>query len=565
MPRTTAGRFSISAMPGRPGKRGIVMTTVFERFSTAIAVRLVTTVAMICLGGCGGGGTNPPDLSLAADEVRTAQGVYKGSIEGNLRVFRGLRFAAPPVGSLRFGAPAPPVSFAGTTDATVFKANCFQPAAGGSAGEEDCLFLNIWSHDDNTVRPVLVFLHGGGSNNIGGNLATSDGAALAENGDIIVATMNRRLNIFGALALDELIQESPRNTAGNYAVQDVQAAMRWLRDNLDQFNGDPNRIMLIGESAGGALLCYVLSSPETAGLISAAIIQSGGCGAPKRLNDSIPIVTPFDNALNLNRPVLAAAGCDIAADPLQCLRNLPAADVLAAAQLVDLADGVGGTFGMIVDGIVVASDPHTSLINETAGPIPVIIGSNDNEGGAGFSGPPLVDDAEYRTRLSNIFGAPRDDEIYAVYPTADFASVADAWRIFWSDWRFNCVAEELARSASGNTPAYLYNFSRGFSTGTRAGLGAVHAIDVPFLFETYDVFGHTPDADDAAVTDAMQNAWTNLARDPTAAPPYLPSGASSWPAFDIGNVQIVNFNVPMTIDTVHREGRCALLRDIIVL
>jgi para-nitrobenzyl esterase len=322
--------------------------------------------------------------------------------------------------------------------------------------------------------------------------------------------------------------------------------------------------MLVGESSGGALLCYVMSSPDTAGLISAAVYQSAGCGVRIRLNDSIPISTPFDNALNLHRPILAAAGCDLAADPLQCLRDLPAADVLAAAQQVDLADGVRGTFGMIVDGVIVASDPHTTLINETAGPIPVIIGSTDNEGGGGII-PTPVDDAEYRTWLNGIFGSPRDDQIYAVYPTADFPTVADTWTTFWGDWRFNCVAEELARSASGNTPAYLYNFSRGLSTGSRAGQGAVHAIDVPFLFETFDVFDHTPDADDAAVTDAMQNAWTGLARDPTAAPPYMPSGASSWPAFDINNVQVVNFNAPMTIDTVHREDRCLQLRDIISL
>jgi para-nitrobenzyl esterase len=549
------------------------MATLNERNSAKFSGRLISAVAIFLLSACGGGSSTtppvppvpppPPPPPLALDEIRTSEGVYKGSIEGDLRVFRGMRYAAPPVGDLRFRSPALPAAFAGTADATTFSANCFQPAGAGPVGEEDCLFLNIWSHNDNIIRPVLVFLHGGGSNNIGGDLATSDGAGLAENGDIIVATMNRRLNVFGALALDELILESPRSTAGNYAVQDVQAAMRWLRDNVDQFNGDPDRIMLVGESAGGALLCYVLSSPDTAGLISAAIIQSGGCGVRIRLDDSIPINTPFDNALNLHRPVVAAAGCDLAADVLQCLRDLPAADVLAAAQSVDLTDGVRGTFGAIVDGVVVTSDPHISLSNETAGPIPVIIGSTDNEGGGASPAP--VDDAAYRARLTGIFGPPRDDQVYAIYPTADFASVADAWRIFWGDWRFSCVAEELARSASGNTPAYLYNFSRGFSTGSRAGQGAVHGIDVPFLFETYSVFGHTPDADDAAVTDAMQNAWIGLATDPTAAPPYLPSGASSWPAFDINNVQIVNFNVPMTIDVTHREGRCLLLRDVISL
>jgi para-nitrobenzyl esterase len=540
-----------------------------ERFSASLRNGLVTIAALICLSACGGGGGGgspppPPPPPLAADEVLTAEGVYKGSIEGSLRVFRGLRFAAPPVGDLRFKAPAPAVSFAGTTDATTFKSNCFQPAAGGSAGEEDCLFLNLWSHNDDTVRPVLVFLHGGESGNVGGDSSTTDGAMLAENGDIIVATMNRRLNIFGSFALDELIQESPRNTAGNYALQDVQAALQWLRDNVDQFNGDPNRIILAGQSAGAKLLCYVLSSPDTAGLISAAIIQSAGCGTRLRLNNSIPIFSPFPNALIVHRPIVAAAGCDLAADPLQCLRDLPAADVLAAAQLSDAADGVRGTFGMIVDGIVVASDPHTALINETAGPIPIIVGSTDEESGGGTASTP-ADDAEYRAFLNFIFGSPRDEQVYAVYPTANFASVAEAWRIFFEDWRRNCVAEELARSASGNTPAYMYNFSRGFSTGSRAGLGAIHGIDVPFLFETYDLFGHTPDADDAAVTDAMQNAWTGIASDPTAAPPYLPSGASSWPAFDINNIQIVNFNAPMSIDTVHREGRCSLLRDIISL
>ena len=196
----------------------LVGRQVNTRWRLGVSDRPVTLYGplMITSRTCGSVVTpDPPEPPLAADEVRTAEGVYKGSIEGSLRVFRGLRYAAPPVGDLRFKAPAAPIAFVGTTDATAFKANCFQPATGGSAGEEDCLFLNLWSHDDDTVRPVLVFLHGGGSNNIGGDSRITDGAMLAENGDIIVATMNRRLYIFGSFALDELIQESPRNTAGN--------------------------------------------------------------------------------------------------------------------------------------------------------------------------------------------------------------------------------------------------------------------------------------------------------------------------------------------------------------
>jgi carboxylesterase type B len=270
----------------------------------------------------------------------------------------------------------------------------------------------------------------------------------------------------------------------------------------------------------------------------------------------------FDTAVNRQAPVVAAAGCDMAADIPQCLRDLTADEVLDAGRTADAANNGRSVFWPVIDGVVVVSDPHTALIAETVGSIPIIVGSNANEGGNQFSGPPPVDDAEYRARLTGIFGAPRDDQVYALYPSAAYPSVADAWVTFWGDWVFNCEAEELARSASGNTPAYLYMFSRGFSTGSRAGLGALHAIDLAFLFETYGVFGHTPDADDALVTDAMQNAWTGLASDPTAAPPYLPAGASSWPAYDSNNVQVVNFDAPVTVDSMYREGRCTLLRGI---
>jgi len=541
------------------------------------AVALATIAALLGLTACGGGGGStaavpptvpPPPPVLAADEVQTAEGIYKGSVEGNLLVFRGLRYAAPPVGNLRFKAPAAPAAFAGTTDATQFAAQCIQTGGVGPIGEEDCLFLNIWSHDDNVERPVLVFLQGGSRNGTGGDLASVDGALLAENANVVVVTLNRRLNVFGGLVLNELILENPRTTAGNYTTLDVIAALEWLQANLAAFNGNPNRILLAGESAGAFMICHLVAAPDVAGLISAAAIQSGNCARRSRLDASVPMAMApiFDTAANLHRPVLAAVGCDMAADILQCLRNLPATDLVNAGQTVVDANNGRNVFAPIIDAVVVVSDPHTALIAETAGSIPIIVGATADEGAGGQSGPPPANDADYRARLAAIFGSPLDDQIYALYPPADFGgSVALTWLTFWGDWIFNCEAEELARSAAGNTPAYLYTFSRGFSSGSRGGLGAVHAIDVPFLFETYDVFGHTADADDALVTDAMQNAWTGLAADPTAAPPYLPAAASSWPAFDINNVQLVNFDATTTIDTVHRNGRCTALRDLISL
>lgn len=525
--------------------------------------------SLTACGGSSGSGNGPviqpPPPQLAADEVQTTEGVYKGAVEGDLLVFRGLRYAAAPTGDRRFKAPEAPSTFAGTRDAAAFGAKCLQPGSAGPIGEEDCLFLNVWSHNDDVVRPVLVFLHPGGQNGVGGDMASIDGANLAESDDIIVVTLNRRLVVFGGLALDELVQESPRNTAGNYMVLDVVAALEWLRDNISAFNGDPNRIVLAGESAGAALLCHMMATPELSGLIGAAIIQSAACGIRTRLDDSIPIDTPFDNALNMHRPLLANAGCDAAADVLACLRNLPGADLLAAAEATAAGSQRRGLFGPIVDGVIVTTDPHSALAAETAGNIPLIVGATANEGGGGFSGTPPADDAAYRAWLAAVFSDPKDDQIYAVYPTADFASAAEAYVTFWGDWIFNCVAEELARSAAANAPSYFYEFSRGVSSGSSAGQGAVHAIDLRFLFETFDVYGTTPDADDELVSDAIQNAWSGIAADPTAAPPYLPAGASSWPVFDPDNIQFVDFDAVTTINTTHRAGRCASLRTIITL
>jgi para-nitrobenzyl esterase len=550
--------------------------------SAAYQIGALAIAAMLagCGGGGGGGGggsaANPvaddpapldPTPLLPSDQVQTEEGVYQGIVEGQLRIFRGVRYAAPPVGDLRFQAPAAPVAFDGTEDATAFGPNCLQGSNSGPVGEEDCLFLNVWAHDDDTQRPVIVFLHGGSGNGVGGDLPTSEGSLLAEHANVIAVTLNRRMSALGNLALAELIAENPRNTAGNYSVLDIIAALQWLKDNVAAFNGDPARIMLTGESAGGLAVCHVLAAPEAAGLFSAAAIQSGPCSLRIRLNDQVALASYFDTAINLHRPIVAQAGCDQSADVLACLRDLPGSEIVDAAEAVNIANvSIGiNVFSPIVDGVVVQSDPHSALMNETVGGIPIIVGATADEAVSALGDIPVADDAAYRDRLALMFGAPLDTQIYNLYPTADFASASEAFLTFWGDWIFNCEAEELARSAASGAPAYLYTFSRGFSSGSFAGRGAIHGIDVLFLFETYAVFDHTPDADDVSISTAMQNAWGGLAANPTAPPPYLPEEASAWPAFDIANVQIVNFDVPVALEPEHRLGRCSGLRDLVLL
>jgi len=483
-----------------------------------------------------------------------AEGVIRGTVEGSLRVFRGVRYAAPPFGDLRFRPPDPPAAFSGVRDAIEFGDICAQPAAGGTTtGSEDCLFLNIWSHDDDIVRPVIVFNHGGSANGVGGSNSTLGGTTLATDGDVIVVTLNRRLGALGYLAIDELIQESPRTTAGNYAVLDVIAALEWLNENIASFNGDPARIMLAGQSAGGAVSCGVLSSPDASGLFNSAALHSGGCRSRQVLNDQVGIPTDGAWAMDEHARLVTQLGCDTGGDVLGCLRDLPAEDVILAAAQVD-AD-----FSTVIDGNVIAGTIQEALSLEVAGSLPVIIGSTADEM-VNILGPnPVADDAEYRQVLEFIFEQPLSDDLYALYPTASFDSASDAFLTLFGDLLFNCVAEDMADSAEGGAPAYLFHFARGFDNGPSAGTGAFHTIDVAHLFGSFDNWGYTPDAEATAISEAMRTAWVGLVSDPSVAPSYLAAPATAWPAYFSMNQQIVEYGEAIDIATEHRGGRCPSL------
>jgi carboxylesterase type B len=205
------------------------------------------------------------------------------------------------------------------------------------------------------------------------------------------------------------------------------------------------------------------------------------------------------------------------------------------------------------------------LTNEIVGNIPIILGSNQDEAANIFGSVAIPDDAACQAFLAATFTDPLDDQLYALYPTADFSSARTAFLALFGDLVFNCVAEELARSAEGGAASFLYLLSRGFDNGSLAGAGAVHAIDVPYLFETFSVFGYTPDAQALAISAAMQTAWTGLASSPNVPPPFLPQDASSWPPFDSGDIEIVEFGDTIASVSGHRAGRCSQLRELVTL
>lgn len=534
-------------------------------FLAVLSGSLIVASLAACGGGSGagapppaGGGNNPP--APPPGQVTTTEGIYQGTIEGDLAVFRGIRYAAAPLGDLRFKAPQAPPQFAGVRDADGFGSECTQAAGGGTIGDEDCLFLNVWAHNDDIVRPVIVYLHPGASEGVGGSMASIDGATLAENGDVVVVNLNRRIGALAYLAIDELVQENPRNTAGNYAVLDVIAALKWVQSNVTAFNGDPNRVMLSGTSAGGAVACNVIAAPEALGLFDSISLQSAVCGGRVNLTDQIPFPSRFPPAIIEHRGILAQTGCDLAADVLDCLRSLSAVEVYDAGEALSAVLQYD-VFRPVIDGVVVQSDPYDALANQVVGDIPLIVGGTADEARFLFPQLNLPDDAAYRNFLAAIFPDPLDDQLYAVYPTADFATPEEAFLTLFGDRIFNCVAEELARSAAGGAPAYLYEITR----APEAGLAADHAVDIPYLFETYDVFGLIPDTQGFDIGTAIQNAWTSLASDPTAVPPFLPQGASAWPTYDINNNNYVEFGNTIESKDGHRVNRCGQLRIIVTM
>lgn len=528
----------------------------------------VATVLAVVLTACSAsvneidvqGPIDIPDLSdvLGPGQVRTEQGVVEGAFEGDLLVFRGVRFAAPPVGDLRFKNPVPPIAFAGVRETKEFGEPCIQPQGATVAGSEDCLFLNIWTRDDDVSRPVIVYLHPGAANGVGGQMASIQPDNFVASSEIVAVTFNRRIAILGHLALDELVTESPIATAGNYALVDVLAALQWVQDNIAEFGGDPNRVMLAGTSSGGLTTCAILGSPSASGLISAAAIQSAPC-SPRMLqarDDTVMFDSRYPAATTTHRAILAPLGCDTAADIPACLRARTAEEIIQAGLTVEFANP-WIVFGPMVDDVVVVDEPRAALANMTAGDVPVIVGLAENEIGNQFDSLVLPDDASYRNHLASIFPDPTDDELYALYPTADYASPKQAFETLWSDLFYSCAAEWMAREGQTGASVYLYEITRGFDTGSNAGQGAYHAIDTAYLFGNYDVFGVTPDAQSLAIMDAMRAAWVGLATDPTGAPPISTDGTTLWPAYSSTDAAYSAFGDTIEAAMGHRGGRCA--------
>ena len=476
-------------------------------------------------------GTTPSaDEGGTEDEgpaVQLNDGRIVGEAVAGVDVFRGIPFAAPPVGDLRWKPPQQPDPWQGDLDATKAGNKCpqFNLFIGGAyEGKEDCLYLNLWVPNPRpaTPMPVMVWIHGGAFVVGEGGNPTYDGSHLARTGGVIIVTFNYRLGTLGFMAHEALTAEAPDYvSSGNYGLEDQRAALRWVQENISQFGGDAGNVTIFGESAGANSVVMHLVSPPSAGLFHRAAVQStAGAG------ESFPTL---EEAETMGADVTEELECELETDVLACLRDKDARTVQAALTGGDAAlfFGDGRSWLPNVDGVNLPEQPAELVAGGDVADVPVLLGTNGDEGTLfTFLGGPAVptDDAEVRTWLSFLSSA-NVDAVLERYPLGDDSAAAIAEIV--ADAVFVCPTRRLARSLveSGNT-VWRYSFERPFNAPLLPNLGSFHSAEIPFVFQT-KFLGAGPEGEDLALSTAMGRYWTSFADsgDPNGEgvtwPPYL--------------------------------------------
>ncbi len=496
-------------------------------------------------------------LSAAAREIPAPTAVLKldsGPITGvvidaeaGVRAYKGIPFAAPPVGHLRWRPPQPVAPWTAPRTCDSFGPMCPQPDVPllvpkkEGNRSEDCLYLNVWTTaKPGAKRPVMVWIHGGGCTIGAGSLPVYDGTDFARDG-VVLVTINYRLGPFGFLAHPGLSRENPNKVSGNYGLLDQIAALKWVRRNIKVFGGDPNNVTVFGESAGGVCINALLVSPPARGLFQRAIMQSGtAVGVRQHLNEG--------------RKTAAAQGLRIARDlnaaNVDELRQKTAAELLRAARPRVGFLGKGTAFGPIIDGFVLPDAPVKLMAAGKAHPVPVMLGTNADEATLFASQMPVRKALGYRLVVRMIYqnDAKSVLKLFPVKPGQD--PKPQLYKLVTVS-AFVAPTRVVARlAAKQGMPTYLYHFSRVAPAAKQSGMGATHGIEIPYLFGTSKRL--LREDTDLELSRRMRRYWIQFA----ASGKPDGDGLPAWPAYTAAKDQHLEFGNRITVGRNLMQEEC---------
>jgi para-nitrobenzyl esterase len=515
--------------------------------------------------------------AAAPDRVKTTGGVLEGLGRGasGVRVFKGIPYAAAPVGDLRWKPPQPLKSWEGVRRAEKFGPRCMQHPVFGDMNfrsdgmSEDCLYLNVWTpaKKANERLPVLVYFYGGGFIAGDGSEPRYEGESMARRG-IVSVTLNYRLGLFGFLAHPELSKESPRHASGNYGLLDQAAALRWVRENIAAFGGDPRRVTIAGESAGSASVSAQMASPLSRDLIAGAIGESGSVLSTMR---AVPLAQAEADGTKLAAEVGAAS--------LAALRALTAEQLMEATKKQPF-----GRFPIAVDGYFFAEPPQETYAAGRQAHVPLLVGWNSEEmTGRALLGGDEPTPENYERAVRKLYGA-RAEEALKLYPARTREEVFEAATdlagdrfIGYSTWKW---FDLHTKTGGRNVYRYLYAHPRppmtpemgdakaglagGVVRGPNSGAvpmpaasGAVHSAEIEYALgnlASNKVYAWTPD--DYKVSEVMQSYFANFVKKGDPNGPGLPR----WPAVTKGGaVNIMRLAVDARVEDDRHRARYLFL------
>jgi para-nitrobenzyl esterase len=481
--------------------------------------------------------------------VRIHDGLVRGATSDGAIAWKGIPYAAPPIGPLRWRPPAAAAAWRGVRDTTGFGYVCLQPDHQGTpVGSEDCLTLNVWAPAEKPAQPlpVLFFIHGGfevqGSSSIKAlGVDVFDGSWVAAHGPAIVVTINYRLGPLGFIAHPALDAEAGHS--GNYGLLDAIAALKWVQANIGAFGGDPKHVLLFGHSAGAHNTCALLASPLAAGLFSAAMPMSGQCSAQ-----------PHELASENGDKLAAAVGCK-GPDALACMRGKSGPQIISG---LPREYRYGGThFGASLDGWMLSRAPLEAFKSGQYNHVPIAIGNTVDEMTTmmhRFIDRPVKDEATYDELLRHYFGDRGAAFVKRIYP-APADKLVETFVLAAGD-TFICPTRRIARALAGSQsqPVWRYSYAYEFPDGPLAPFHAGHGTEFWLLMHHEVVAGRplTPEAKSLAET--MIGYWVRFAAtgDPNG------GGAPTWPRFDAAGDQDLRLAVPPAAESGLRHDACEI-------